>query len=78
MLFHEAVGHRLEGERQDSDAEGKTFRGQVGKLVLPAFLSIYDDPTARERGGLDLNGYYLFDEEGVKAQRVAAGGGRAC
>ncbi len=70
VLFHEAVGHRLEGERQDSDAEGKTYRGQVGKLVLPPFLSIYDDPTARAVAGVELNGYYLFDEEGVKAQRV--------
>ena len=28
VLFHEAVGHRLEGDRQDNDAEGKTFRGR--------------------------------------------------
>jgi TldD protein len=70
VLFHEAVGHRLEGERQDSDTEGKTFRGQVGKAVLPAFLSVVDDPTAAGRDGVALNGYYLFDEEGVKAQKV--------
>lgn len=70
VLFHEAVGHRLEGERQDDDREGKTFRGQVGKQVLPSFLSIYDDPTMRERQGVQLNGFYGFDEEGVPAQRV--------
>ncbi len=70
VLFHEAVGHRLEGERQDGEAEGKTFHGQIGKPVLPAFLSIYDDPTMRERGGVQLNGYYLFDEEGVRGKRV--------
>jgi TldD protein len=71
VLFHEAVGHRLEGERQASDVEGKTFRGQVGRAVLPQFLSIADDPTVRELNGVQLNGYYLFDEEGVKAQRVS-------
>ncbi len=70
VLFHEAVGHRLEGERQDGDGEGKTFRGQVGKLVLPSFLSIVDDPTLRERGGRPLNGYYRYDEQGVPAQRT--------
>ncbi len=70
VLFHEAIGHRLEGERQDGDAEGKTFRGQVGKQVLPSFLSIYDDPTLRARGAVQLNGFYLFDEEGVRGQRV--------
>ena len=47
VFFHEAVGHRLEGERQDDDTEGKTFRGQVGKPVLPPFLSVIDDPTAQ-------------------------------
>ena len=71
VLFHEAVGHRLEGERQDDDAEGKTFRGQIGHQVLPSFITIYDDPTLRERGGQELNGYYRFDEEGVSAQRTA-------
>jgi TldD protein len=70
VLFHETVGHRLEGERQDSDTEGKTFRGQVGKPVLPSFLSVIDDPTAKSRDGIALNGHYLFDEEGVKAQKV--------
>ncbi|MBM4783715.1 MAG: TldD/PmbA family protein [Archangiaceae bacterium] len=70
VLFHEAVGHRLEGERQDNDAEGKTFRGQVGKPVLPAFLSVFDDPTLAARAGRALNGHYAFDEEGVAGQRV--------
>lgn len=70
VLFHETVGHRLEGERQDNDTEGKTFRGQVGRAVLPSFLSVIDDPTAQSRDGMPLNGHYLFDEEGVKAQKV--------
>ena len=70
VLFHEVLGHRLEGERQDDEAEGKTFRGQVGRQVLPPFLTVIDDPTAIERGGKLLNGHYLFDEEGVRAQKV--------
>jgi TldD protein len=70
VLFHEAVGHRLEGDRQDNDAEGKTFRGQVGKLVLPDFLTVVDDPTVASLSGQSLNGFYRFDDEGVPAQRV--------
>jgi predicted Zn-dependent protease len=70
VLFHEAVGHRLEGERQNSEQEGKTFRGQVGKAVLPAFLTIVDDPTRAQVGGTPLNGAYPFDEQGVPAQKV--------
>ncbi|MFL5319095.1 MAG: TldD/PmbA family protein, partial [Myxococcaceae bacterium] len=70
VLFHEVVGHRLEGERQDNDTEGKTFRGQVGRMLLPPFITIVDDPTQKAINGKALNGYYQFDEEGVKAQKV--------
>ncbi|MET0406042.1 MAG: TldD/PmbA family protein [Cystobacter sp.] len=70
VLFHEAVGHRLEGDRQDGEGEGKTFRGQVGRQVLPTFLSVVDDPTVRALQGEPLNGFYEYDEEGVKGQRA--------
>jgi TldD protein len=70
VLFHEAVGHRLEGDRMDNDAEGKTFKGQVGQTVLPSFISIVDDPTLDTLGGKSLNGFYRYDDEGVPAQRV--------
>jgi len=70
VLFHEAVGHRLEGDRQEDDKEGQTFKGQVGRAVLPAFLSVSDDPTLRRHGDADLNGAYRFDDQGVPAQRT--------
>jgi len=70
VLFHEAVGHRLEGERVDDDKEGQTYKGQIGKAVLPAFLTIVDDPTLERAGGLPLNGAYRFDEQGVPGQRA--------
>jgi TldD protein len=70
VLFHEAVGHRLEGERLDDDKEGQTFKGQVGHVVLPGFLSIVDDPTLVRAGGTTLIGTYRFDEQGVPAQRT--------
>lgn len=70
VLFHEAIGHRLEGERQHNDTEGKTFRGQIGKPVLPSFISLVDDPTLPQLGGRPLNGHYLFDDQGVRGQRT--------
>ncbi|WP_242344520.1 TldD/PmbA family protein [Anaeromyxobacter terrae] len=70
VLFHEAVGHRLEGERVDDDKEGQTFKGQVGQQILPAFLSIVDDPTLPSVAGTALNGSYAFDDQGVAAQRT--------
>ena len=70
VFFHEIFGHRIEGHRQ-KDAEGaQTFTRQVGQPVLPDFISVYDDPTAERVAGIDLNGTYDYDDEGVKAERV--------
>jgi TldD protein len=71
VFFHETVGHRLEGERQNDEKEGRTFKGQVGKRVLPEFLSVMDDPTAKTAGTVSLNGFYTYDDEGVSARPVA-------
>ena len=70
VLFHEAIGHRLEGERQRDEEEGRTFHGRVGKRVLPRFLSVYDDPTMPVFEEEQLNGFYAYDDEGVIAQRA--------
>ncbi len=70
VLFHEAVGHRLEGERLDDDREGQTFQGQVGQLVLPPFLTVLDDPTLATAAGTPLNGAYAYDDQGVPGQRT--------
>ncbi len=70
VLFHEAVGHRLEGERQNDDRDGHTFKGRIGESILPAFLSVIDDPTRSALGGVSLNGFYDFDDQGVPAQRT--------
>jgi predicted Zn-dependent protease len=71
VLFHEALGHRSEGSRLRRDNEDRTLAGKVGVPILPAFLSVYDDPTATRLGGQDLVGYYQFDDEGVPAARVS-------
>lgn len=70
VLFHETIGHRLEGERQHDDNEGRTFKGQVGNRVLPSFLSIVDDPTRRTFGDKSLNGFYRYDDEAVPGQKT--------
>jgi predicted Zn-dependent protease len=71
VFFHEVLGHRLEGQRQRGDDEGQTFTKEVGKEVLPAFLSVADDPTLTTYGKTWLSGNYQYDDEGQKAQRVA-------
>ena len=70
VFFHEIFGHRIEGHRQKIESEGQTFTKKVGELILPEFISIYDDPTLAQFKGVDLEGHYLFDDEGTAAQRV--------
>jgi predicted Zn-dependent protease len=70
VFFHEVLGHRLEGQRQRGTQEGETFTKDVGKPILPAFLSVADDPTLESAAGVHLNGFYRFDDEGQPAQRV--------
>lgn len=70
VFFHEIFGHRIEGHRQKDEKEGQTFTKKINKPVLPDFISVYDDPTQKREGKTDLSGHYLYDDEGVKAQRV--------
>ena len=70
VFFHEVFGHRAEGHRQKDVNEGQTFTKKVGEPILPDFLRMYDDATQRKLGNQELLGYYQFDDEGVKAERV--------
>ena len=70
VFFHEIFGHRIEGQRMKSENDGQTFKKMVGQLVLPADMHVYDDPTLRKYAGEDLNGFYKYDDQGVKAERV--------
>ena len=70
VFFHEVLGHRLEGQRQRGDEEGQTFTKEIGKDVLPSFLSVTDDPTKERYGDTFLSGSYTYDDEGEKAQPV--------
>jgi TldD protein len=65
VYFHEVLGHRLEGHRQDDDEEGQTFADYIGKTILPPFISVHDDPTRKRHAAVPLNGAYAFDDEGV-------------
>ena len=70
VFFHEIFGHRVEGNRQRNADDGQTFTRQVGHPVLPPFLSVSFDPTLKKVGNIELMGHYVYDDQGVKAQRV--------
>jgi predicted Zn-dependent protease len=71
VFFHEIFGHRVEGHRQKSEDEGQTFAKKIGQPIMPTFISVFDDPTLDKLDGVDLNGFYRFDDEGVEAQRAS-------
>lgn len=70
ILFHEVLGHRLEGSRLLSTREGQTFKRDLGKRILPESFTVYDDPTLKRSKGVQLVGGYRFDDEGSHAQRA--------
>jgi len=72
VIFHEAIGHGLEGHRAqgEDDEESNLFKDRLGEQITKKFVNIYDDPTLSEFEGVKLDGYYTYDDEGVKSQRV--------
>lgn len=70
VFFHEIFGHRVEGHRLRDDTDGQTFAKSVNTAVLPDFLNVSYDPTRRKHNGLELQGWYSFDDEGVPARNV--------
>jgi TldD protein len=47
------------------------WTGRVGTRVLPANVSLVDDPTAKDFQGQTLLGNYEVDDEAVKTERVS-------
>lgn len=60
--FFEQMMERLGGRSE--------WSGRIGTRVLPATVSLVDDPTMKEYQGKPLLGAYAVDEEGVRARRV--------
>lgn len=62
VFCHEALGHACEA---DSIIERESIlRGKLGKQIASQLVTIVDDPTSKNFG------YYNYDDEGIKSQRV--------
>lgn len=72
VFFHEIFGHRVEGHREKDPTSSQTFKKSIGKSVLPDFISVIFDPTVKVRDGVELSGYYKYDDQGVKAEKVVS------
>ncbi|PKL81168.1 MAG: hypothetical protein CVV25_00035 [Ignavibacteriae bacterium HGW-Ignavibacteriae-4] len=72
VFFHEIFGHRVEGHREKDPSSSQTFKKSVGESILPDFIDVVFDPTIKERNGTELSGYFLFDDQGVKSEKVVS------
>jgi TldD protein len=70
VWLHEVLGHRLEGWRQNDDDAARILARQVGQQVLPAYLTVFDDPSLVRFGDQAMAGAYRVDDDGVPARRV--------
>ena len=71
VFFHEIFGHRVEGLRLKSESDGQTFKKKVNEVVLNKDISVIFDPTILYyKNNIPLNGSFLYDDEGVKAEKV--------
>lgn len=66
LMFQPVMEQMLAGLGGKSDWAGRT-----GGRVLPASVSLVDDPTAKDFHGAPLLGGYAIDEDGVRAQKVS-------
>ena len=68
------VGRNVIGRRPAPGESARTvgdYASNYKSRVLPAFLSIEDDPTMKRFDGKFLIGSYDTDDEGVRAEKVA-------
>lgn len=70
VFFHEIFGHRVEGQRLKDPNNSQTFKNSIGEKIFPENISVVCDPTIKTLRGNLLSGYYQYDDEGVKAQKV--------
>jgi predicted Zn-dependent protease len=70
VFFHEIFGHRVEGHREKDPSSAQTFKNSIGESILPDFVDVIFDPSIKQLVGQDLHGYYQFDDEGVRGQKV--------
>lgn len=70
VFFHEFFGHRIEGARMKQEADAQTFKKKIGELVLAEDMTVFFDPTIDYYKKIPLSGSYVFDDEGVRGQKV--------
>jgi TldD protein len=74
-IFASLIGNNVLGRKPQPGRPNRTtglFATSFKSRVLPAFLTIVDDPSVKQFQGKSLMGSYDVDSEGVRAQPVVA------
>lgn len=72
-IFYGMIGGNILGVRPKPGDSARTtgdFASSYKTRVLPAFLTVVDDPTLKTFQGKTLTGSYDYDDEGVPAAKV--------
>ncbi len=70
FLLLKLIGKNILGNREKYEDSELLFYNRLNRKVTNRSISVYADPTIQYHEGLPLSNYYLYDAEGVKAQRV--------
>jgi predicted Zn-dependent protease len=75
-MFARVLAPNLTEERgpiggRGGQSSGSALLDRMNRPVLPANISVYDDPTMKKFGEKSLVGFYPIDDQGVPSQRVS-------
>jgi len=76
QLFRSMLSRSFAGRPETVGAQRVRFDGteslesKLNQRILPKTFRVYDDPTMNKAGSTLLAGCYVYDDEGVKAERV--------
>jgi predicted Zn-dependent protease len=71
VFLHQVLGHLLAGENQKDENADQSLKDKLGEKILPAFLSLTDDPRPEKFGETVLMGHYDLDDQGIPAQEAS-------
>lgn len=74
-MFARVLAPNLTGQRGPLTRNGQSatppLQDRMNRPILPAYLSVVDDPTIKTFANKKLIGYYSVDDQGVPAKRVS-------
>ncbi|MBI2933914.1 MAG: hypothetical protein HYY16_19895 [Planctomycetes bacterium] len=67
---HVGNAHEPVGQSSPRGFGANPLKEKIGQRILPAFISVVDDPSARDHEGVPLLGGWDVDDDGVPPQKL--------